>query len=88
MLPLVKSTLTVITDQIAFNIESTCQRGRGTEKGKVEKDDQQESEARIRSTTAAFIFPRKDCVYEIVIDIISWQLFTHSRIVLIARYYC
>jgi hypothetical protein len=64
--------------------------GEGQRKGMTEgeKDDQQESEVRIRSTTAAFIFPRKDCVYNIVIDIVSWQLFICPRIVLIARYYC
>jgi hypothetical protein len=52
------------------------------------KDDYEESEARIRSTTTEFIFSRKDCVYEIVIDIVSWQLFTFPRLVIITRYYC
>jgi len=45
------------------------------------------SKARIRTTAAEFIFSRKDCVYEIIIDFVSWQLFICLRLVPIAIYY-
>ena len=43
--------------------------------GEGEKDNQQGSKPRIRTTAAEFIVSRKDCVYEIVIGFVFWQLF-------------
>ena len=50
------------------------ERERESERERV-KDDQEESKARIRTAAAEFIFSRKDCVYEIVIGFVFWQLF-------------
>lgn len=52
--------------------------------GEGEKDNQQGSKPRIRTTAAEFIVSRKDCVYEIVIGFVSWQLIICPWL---ARYY-
>lgn len=63
------------------------ERGIGKGNGNGDKYGQQESEARIRATAAEFILSSKDCVYEIVIGFVSWQLFICPRLVPIARHY-
>ena len=58
-----------------LNIEHLIEREREREREMERReDDLGGSEARISSTTSEFIFSRKDCVYEIVIDIFSWQV--------------
>jgi hypothetical protein len=49
--------------------------GEGEGKRKEEKDDLEESRARIITAAAEFILSRKDCVDEIVIGFVFRQLF-------------